>query len=91
MDVQILQIIVPGIIAILGALVGGAYKFGCKHTAAQKDRENTTKLNEIERQHRNELNKKDVIIADKDCELHQWQEKYFLLLRGQTPPSINSP
>ena len=101
MDTQTKVIIISCIISaitLLIALFGAVYKLACKYTVAKMDREFSrlerecsTTISTMERQYREELTSKDKIIDEKNKEIHEWQEKYFLLLSACGTPSNNSP
>jgi len=97
MDKQTWAIIISAI-TLLITLLTAVYNCGRHHMASQKDREIkhlemvfTSKLHELNRQHREELNDKDKIIDEKTKEMHGWKDKYFLSLKEQVDPSNNSP
>ena len=85
------SISISTLIQIIVTLLGGAYMLGRYHMEANKNQEVIIIVNNLERQHRDELSNKDAIIDEKDSEIHHWREKYFLLLNAQTHPSNNSP
>lgn len=101
MDTQTKVIIISCIISaitLLIALIGAVYKLACRHTEAKMDREFnrlerecSATISAMERQHREELIGKDEIIDEKNKKIHEWQEKYFLLLSVRGTPSNNSP
>lgn len=56
------------------------YQCGQNNMAAQKDREMTEKIQEMERLHKIELDEKNKSIKEIDKAKDEWKEKYFKLL-----------